>query len=37
VEDLIHALAHDGLVAAAVRSLAHHLLGGRVLIYGKKS
>jgi len=27
VQDLIHALAHDGLVAAAVGSLAHHLRG----------
>ena len=25
VEDLIHALAHDGLVAAPIGSLAHHL------------
>ena len=29
VQDLVHALAHDRLVAAAVRRLAHHLgVGG---------
>ena len=35
MKDLIHALAHDGLVAAAIGSLAHHLGGGRGLIYVK--
>jgi hypothetical protein len=33
VQDLVHALAHDGLVRAAVGRFAHQLRRGSVLIY----
>lgn len=33
MQDLVHALAHDGLVRAAVRRFAHQLWDGGVLIY----